>query len=273
MSSSLRAAIDSIWSIKSRTHAETGYWGSVDTTHAFCEPHYTVSSYIAEFHNTWSSLIHIAVGYYVYRKIRFDAYTRIAAIWLVIIGVGSVLFHGTMNYACQLLDELPMIGFMLTVMLARAKSNLLKDNKWLPMASWILCASVVGLYLSFNVYEIFLHGFTIIVVADTFLDLQIAMKQQNQKQLSPAKKTLAMRSRFGSLFWIAFGKLLWEIENRYCETYPWVYPLHLVWHFCSSLSAYNTMIGITIARLGDDEELPSGLVFFSTRTTTKQKGL
>lgn len=83
----------------------------------WCEINYNKSEYIAEFWNTISGLFLVASGALYYKNnvdwmqnnIRFYIhFARIASL-LVFVGFGTMLFHGTLYYPFQLLDELPMI--------------------------------------------------------------------------------------------------------------------------------------------------------------------
>jgi dihydroceramidase len=73
----------------------------------WCEPNYVVSPYVAEFANTWSSLFMCATALFALvwkwrqgRELRF--------LWIegcvIVIGLGSALFHGTLTFYGQLAD-------------------------------------------------------------------------------------------------------------------------------------------------------------------------
>jgi hypothetical protein len=76
----------------------------------WCEHDYAVSPYIAEFWNTLSGvsilLSAIVWGFYMYPLNK--TLTKVF-IWLVIVSIGTSLFHATLLYKYQLLDELPML--------------------------------------------------------------------------------------------------------------------------------------------------------------------
>lgn len=83
----------------------------------WCEINYNRSQYIAEFWNTISGLFLIGSGVLYYKNNvdwmqknpRFYInFVRISGL-LVLVGIGTMLFHGTLYYPFQLLDELPMI--------------------------------------------------------------------------------------------------------------------------------------------------------------------
>ena len=104
-----------------------GFWGPVTATIDWCEPNYVVSQYVAEFFNTTSCIVHLLLGVggcvsclwmrcmcncvflmwilIVVAEWRFF----IAHCATIVIGLGSIAFHGTLLFECQLFDELPML--------------------------------------------------------------------------------------------------------------------------------------------------------------------
>jgi hypothetical protein len=82
---------------------------------SWCEANYIISEYIAEFWNSLSGIALIMSGilyYYNNKKwiknnneIKFEKITKL----LCVIGCGTILFHGSLLYVFQLLDEIPMI--------------------------------------------------------------------------------------------------------------------------------------------------------------------
>ena len=83
----------------------------------WCEQNYILSEYVAEYWNTLTGLCLILSGV-LYYKNNYDwiqknsrykiSFVKISAI-LVFVGIGTMLFHSTLYYPFQLLDELPMI--------------------------------------------------------------------------------------------------------------------------------------------------------------------
>ncbi|KAI8879527.1 alkaline phytoceramidase family protein [Backusella circina FSU 941] len=88
-----------------------GYWGPVTSSIDWCEENYQHSWYIAEFWNTVSSVAMVILGLLGvklhYRSLgwRFSA----GYLFIVVVGIGSVLFHATLQYEHQMWDEVPMI--------------------------------------------------------------------------------------------------------------------------------------------------------------------
>jgi hypothetical protein len=83
----------------------------------WCEVNYTVVWWIAEFWNTISGVAIVLAGY-LFKKCQLEncSIKHVSRInlnkvvsLLYTVGVGTMLFHGTLWYPFQLLDELPMI--------------------------------------------------------------------------------------------------------------------------------------------------------------------
>jgi dihydroceramidase len=248
--------------VRDKTQNITGYWGPVDTTTTFCEQHYSLSPFFAEFFNAWSSIVFIIVGAYLIRKFRGDTWVRIAALWLALIGIGSFAFHATMRYSMQLLDELPMVGFISTVILAKTMS---KDHKGIEKYAtyiqiWVSLQAVmlVTVYLYFELYQIFIDGFTFMVINDVVVGHLLASRGPHQK--------MKRKVQTCALGFIILGRVAWETENQLCGTYPTVvWPLHSVWHFLSVASAYNTCIFVCLCRIGANDKIPALIGYNTTK--------
>ena len=93
-----------------------GYFGKGTSEIDWCENNYVHTRYIAEFANSTTSLIYCLLAVFSYIEsmeqlskdpgaIKFQL--LLVSLWSV--GIGSTLFHGTLLYWAQLLDELPMV--------------------------------------------------------------------------------------------------------------------------------------------------------------------
>lgn len=93
-----------------------GYWGPPSATIDWCEANYVYSPYIAEFWNVLSNLSFIVLSVLGLRHSLASGFERrfhTQFILLMVIGIGSALFHGTLRVVEQQCDETPMIWALL----------------------------------------------------------------------------------------------------------------------------------------------------------------
>ena len=214
--------------IANRKQDVIGYWGSSDALHQFCEPHYAFTFYAAEFFNSTSSLAYTAAAIYgALHSPGFDLMVQAEWAALAIIGMGSAAFHGTMLFKYELWDELPMLVLVFVSTLARAWAW--RPEHRMPIIRTIFCL-VIGCahlataasYVIFMEYEIFIHGFTALLL----LDLSMSFTW------GPCEKE-TRRSAVVCFWLLLAGKVVWEVENRLCSSVPTVWPLHVAWHLLS----------------------------------------
>jgi hypothetical protein len=140
---------------------------SGNSTVDWCEGNYVISSVIAEFWNTLSGLAIFASALY-WRlnnpKAFQGSYTkhfRNIFWYLVVVSLGTALFHGTLLYKYQLLDELPMllIAIEYARFLARLRTtNVCVNNKivvWIDKALNASNIIVCLLPLTYFVHPVF----------------------------------------------------------------------------------------------------------------------
>lgn len=85
---------------------------SLNSSIIWCEHKYTQSKYIAEFYNTISGIALCIISiiiFYENKKSAADTRLLFNNYILFIVGIGTILFHGTLLYVFQLVDELPML--------------------------------------------------------------------------------------------------------------------------------------------------------------------
>jgi dihydroceramidase len=79
----------------------------------FCEPNYYISKYIAEFHNTWSSLFITLISIFGFKYCNNTNEKRHSGMFILlgVVGIGSVFLHATLHWLGQSIDEIPMMLF------------------------------------------------------------------------------------------------------------------------------------------------------------------
>lgn len=192
------------------------FWGEPDTLISWCEEKYSVSNYVSEFKNTFSNLVYFAIPLIftnkVYKNINFSIF---------LMGLGSMLFHGTSRYIFQLCDEVPMIF---------VTSNLIILFGGCGKDFMIFTRLGLAGYILLRMYGIFLFLFTLHILY--LLVVAFNLTSGNNKSRSYLYKSIGCMTS---------GKILWDIEQNYCDSYDWIYNLHSLWHFLSALSLFYIM--------------------------------
>lgn len=94
----------------------------------WCEGNYEVVSFIAEFWNTLSNVIYLIVGLWTILEFTDSMYyrVRICGAALIVIGIGSISYHGTITRWGQAFDELAILYWevaLLSVVFERQESR------------------------------------------------------------------------------------------------------------------------------------------------------
>lgn len=190
----------------------------MSTLVTFCEGKYEISNYIYEFYNTISNFTFFYYAHMGYNKNKNNK----KYLTLIPIGIGSSLLHGFGNYFGQLIDEISMLVYVI-VMLNSYKVNI----------SRLTLFNVLGLfsYFYFKIYSIFLFLFSSQAI---YLSYIIYI---NTKPFSN-ERVLAIKT---NLLFIT-GKIIWELEQNFCDKLNFFKWFHPVWHFISSYCAYSIVI-------------------------------
>jgi hypothetical protein len=169
----------------------------------FCETHYAVLPWIAEFGNTLSNAGYLAAAWYAPSH---RPCLRSARLALVGVGVGSALLHGLATHWAQLLDEAAML--MLVLSLVRC---VLVDTTGLD------CATIAGtgLYLASGYHPLF--------VALFFALVSVLLWH------SPVRTFRICSS------WMSLAFAAWLLEQHTCM---WGWWGHMVWHLASAWAVF-----------------------------------
>ncbi|KAJ8116732.1 hypothetical protein OPT61_g1908 [Boeremia exigua] len=257
---------------------QDGYWGPVTSTLDWCEENYVVTTYAAEIVNTLTNLLFMYLaskGIQNCLKYGHDTVFLVTFIGYVLVGTGSFLFHATLKYPMQLVDELSMI--YTTCLMCFATFSYGKSGRY----STILAIGLISLALFVTLYYHHIQDpafhqnvyalLTAVVLFRAMYMMEIAIrprfKSEERRALNPRsdRATEAVRKRedlrdqeilrtmwkmIGSGLSIFLGGFaLWHLDNEHCSKWiewrhkigmPWGFVLegHGWWHLMTGTGAY-----------------------------------
>lgn len=185
-------------------------------------------------------------GLYNCKKLGLEARYVCSYLLFLLVGIGSTMFHATLLYPMQLLDELPMIytTCVFIYSLAVVKKGPGTHDK-LVAALLTLYAIAFTLIYSLNSNPLIMEGMYGFLVCVLLAQAVILLYRDEYNENTRISWRLGL-SNVG-LYLIAF--ILWNIDNHYCsklksfrESTP--YPvgimseLHAWWHLLAGYSTY-----------------------------------
>jgi dihydroceramidase len=186
-----------------------------------------------------------------------DYVTALSAI--VVVGLGSMLFHSTLWYSFQLADELPIIYG--TCSLVYCFVNM-EHDKYAVLSGIVLTlySAIVTIVYEWTRYPPFFissHGVLVFLsVAIPFYQIQ----RLKMRYPSQARKMTLIHVYNLVIYLFAFG-VIWQIDNQFCdEIREWrnrmpfglgqISQLHAWWHILSGIGVYGTSsLGLYLRQL------------------------
>ncbi|KAI0094435.1 alkaline phytoceramidase [Irpex rosettiformis] len=251
------------------------FWGPVTATLDWCEANYQFSRYIAELVNTVSNFITLAFAVYgasIVNSAQLPGRYITGWIGFALVGLGSFIFHATLRYSAQLMDELPMIyvaSYCCAVLFDTQPGYDLTNIK--TKSIFILSAVFNVLFTwSYAVYRNPIYHqavFASIMFTTAFRTYHILSSSDPVSRTAAkyhiplhCKKTVASLFLTGA-FTFAFGFFVWNLDNIFCGTVTrWKHGLgwpvafllegHSWWHIFTAAGTYLMLIGNTCTTLG-----------------------
>ena len=192
------------------------FWGEPTASISFCEDKYTVVPWIAEYYNTISCLAFILVGLpFIKSRIRNLAWISI------IMGVGSMLLHSTLQQYGQHMDEMSMIAL-----------NFYTMKHFYNEISHVYLIPILTIYYK-NSHH-FLSFFSI------FSTLQYLVWREIVKRKHKISKV------YYYCYHVSFivGFTFWLGDHFLCE-YVQPHQLHAWWHVFASLTILSGMLAFS----------------------------
>ncbi|PGH12089.1 hypothetical protein AJ79_04488 [Helicocarpus griseus UAMH5409] len=251
--------------------AGAGYWTPVTSTLNWCEEDYYASIYFAEIVNSITNFLFLLLGVkgvISCRKNGHDSIFQIAFLGYLVVGFGSFLFHSTLKYPMQLVDELSMI--YTTCLMVYATFSYSKSVRYRT----ILALSLLGLAIFITLYYHYIQNpvfhqnayavLTIVVVVRSMYVMETTLRpswrKKGREPQSQQRQTYedARDLKILNTMWVmvvyglaAFlgGFAIWNLDNHFCSRLrgwrrevglPWGILLegHGWWHLMTGIGAY-----------------------------------
>ncbi len=199
----------------------------------WCEAYadkYTYSTNIAELTNTFSNFAFIFIALFSIYEFN-DPLFRKCNLVLLLVGIGSSIFHATDTYLGQILDEFPMS--ILTYYYISIACNIQKLR--FPRVIYIGMATLGwSLYITFREYTIFITLFVIQLLLPILIIVFYTNKTFSQKRYL---KTAALFAIIAKSCWIYERYLHATFHCPTIITDP-AYYLHSYWHIGIAIAHY-----------------------------------
>lgn len=225
------------------------FWGYPDANMNWCEEDYVVTKYIAEFWNTISSFFIIVMGlhgvlvYWNNEQKYWDRRHSVIFSLIMVVGIGSTIFHATLRQAGQILDELPMVWGNHALIYSTLR---LREQ---GQSSWILCALLLSCFIHTVVYAYFhWHNLFLMMYGLGFAFQMFLFWRQMVEGLERGIYPLTW---FCIYMFVGFhfgALILWVIEMLFCESVR-RFQLHAFWHLGAGLGQYYWNLVLVINRL------------------------
>lgn len=241
--------------------ATVGFWGPATSTVDWCETNYQHLSYVAELFNSVSSLAMVlagVLGILLHRGV-LERRFQVAFAMVSVVGLGSIAFHTTLLFQCQMLDELPMLYLALSIVYILVENRPERRfGRWFPLALLghaVLVTSLVAFtrgHLQFYLFHASFGSMELFALGSVYL-----IHRRNQD----ARVRRVFQLGMGSY---ALAITLWFSDIRFCSTLNESLPtlgipnpqFHAWWHVLVSCGFYALLIVIAHHRLRTLQQAP-----------------
>lgn len=209
----------------------------------WCEPNYMLTPHVAEPANTASN-----VPFYTYALLLvmlFKSYSRhfgkgniIVWFFLLTVGICSTIFHATLSFGGQLLDQVSILWLIMVA------SSLWIPQRLLP----VFCRNKPNVTrLFFFIWTVIISTFawinsTVYAIVIGILGIPITLILLCEMHRTDSQRALKLGFRVLLISFLAGA--CWMIDRFLCET--WLgneFPyFHALWHFLSAVAASNLLV-------------------------------
>ncbi|KAF2018827.1 alkaline ceramidase-like protein [Aaosphaeria arxii CBS 175.79] len=258
--------------------SQDGRWSPVTSTLNWCEEDYYMTVYSAEIVNTLTNLLFMYLagkGIHNCLTNGHDTVFTVAFIGYLIVGTGSFLFHATLKYPMQLVDELSMIYttcLMFYATFSYGKSKLYSITLGVALVVMALSITLYYHYLQDPTFHQTAYAvLTAIVLFRAIYVMEVnirpAFRTKEREDANPRSGVLGeaaqnredardreiLRQMWVLIAWglsiFLGGFAFWQLDNAFCFTLrswrrqlgmPWGFLLegHGWWHLMTGIGAY-----------------------------------
>ncbi|XP_065196013.1 alkaline ceramidase 3-like [Sycon ciliatum] len=231
-----------------------GAWEPATATLDWCESNYVWNFYVAEWWNTLSNLLMILFGLHgAVRVYRSGGEQRFfwSFLGLFVVGLGSWLFHMTLTYPMQLVDELSMLYVTSTLIYCAVeiKSDTAKPNYLLAAGLMVMTSLVCAFYILIG-HPVF-HQVVYVVMVVVLVVKTV--------------QTLVEYPRYWRMFAFGLavyllGMAVWKVDVHLCAALrdlratgpgsfaPVLLEFHAWWHLLAGLGTYIHIVIMAATR-------------------------
>ena len=202
----------------------------------WCETDYTHNEHVAEYWNTITGLSLVASALYNFyiNKRKNIPELFFSNFLLLLVGVGTILFHGTLLYIFQLFDEIPMLLLIIEYY------RLIDGNDIVLLKMYSSIPVIVFSYYLHPVYQIVLFQYSIIIGV-ILLGFNFFYFQNKYNIEIVEIKTIILTS-FGSF-------IIWNLDKHFCNSVEH-FNLHAIWHITTAIGLIfvNRFMSVVVYR-------------------------
>ncbi|KAI0652484.1 alkaline phytoceramidase [Trametes meyenii] len=202
------------------------FWGPVTATLDWCEANYQFSRYIAESANTFSNLVTIALAAYgAWQSVSENLPWRYLAGWtgFALVGIGSFIFHATLLFEAQLMDELPMIyvaSYCCATLFDMSRGFSIRNSNGVQLSVIFVVFNVLFTWSYYLSRDPVYHQaiFASIMFTMLFRTLYLLRNGEIAKRLPPGPRSNVTHLFLLGAGTFAFGFFVWNLDNIFCST-------------------------------------------------------
>lgn len=177
--------------------------------------------------------------YYAKKYCTAERRFQCAFVSLGYVGIGSTLFHGNLTQLGQVLDEVPMMYMVFSMLyilleMPRTKPD---SRRGLQILLFATCTLLVSVYIYLNIYAVFTFSFVGVCGSAAFTHI---FQPHGKTRLTTLLTFVAVGS-------FILAGVLWLIDHFYCSQAQWLH-LHMYWHYLSMFGGYMFIESLLCAR-------------------------